>query len=263
MNKTKLPSIFAVLFVLAGIAAGVLNIRYSKEYRSSASGDITPKNVRITNITDSSFSVSWTTEKQTSGFVEYKKAGETNRVATDQIQNDFTHFVTIENLDPLTQYTFSIGSEDQTFDNSGTPWKLKTGTKLTTDESIFVTGKIVDQSGNPLAHALVYLTSQSSSTISTFSSENGGWILNLSNLRNNSLSSSLSTTPDSVLEISVQKEPLEPATATVLVQNSNPIPTMTIGNVYDFRNTETTLNTALPSANLNLPGNSSSESNLK
>lgn len=263
MNKTKLPSIFGILFIVAGIAAGVLNIRYQKVYKSTASGDISPKNVRVTNISDSSFSVTWTTDRQTTGFVEYKKAGETNKVETDRIQDDFTHFVDVKNLNPSTQYSFSIGSNDQTFDNNGAPWQVKTGVTLPKNESVFATGKVVDTNGNPIANTIVSITSQSSSTISTYTSEKGGWILNLSNLRSTTLDKSVSLLPTSILEISVQKGSLGTATANVFVENSNPIPTMTIGNVYDFRNTENNLNTDLPSANLNLPESSSQESNLK
>lgn len=259
MRNTKLPSIFGVLFLLAGLAAGVLTVRYKKEYRTNANVDLTPKDVRITNISDLSFTVTWTTNRSVSGFVEYKTGGESTKVELDKIENDQNHFVVINNLQPLTEYTFKIGSDEEIFDNNGTPWQTKTGTKINgVQNPQIASGKITDENGNPLKNALVYITSQSSSTISAYTSEKGAWIINLSDLRNLTLDGQFEMLPDSILEISVQKEPAGSTSAKILAENSNPVPTMSIGSLYDFRNEPDLPEANLPSAVINLPNSTES-----
>ena len=84
-------------------------IRYKKEYRLSASISTAPKNVRIANITDSSFTVTWTTDDVSVGFLKYGETKNLGKTALDKItDSSYTHYVDIENLKQQSNFYFNI-----------------------------------------------------------------------------------------------------------------------------------------------------------
>src|SRR3989304_5866495 len=71
MRKSKIPTIIGIFILVFGLAAGVLLVRNQNFFRLGASAEFAPKDVRISNITDSSATVSWITDRETSGFVKW------------------------------------------------------------------------------------------------------------------------------------------------------------------------------------------------
>lgn len=104
--------------------------------QTTKSTQIAPEKIRITNIADNKFSVSWITKDSTSGVIEYGKVGEKittkeldDRDADNKSSEYYTHHVTVDGLQPSTEYAFRIlSSESQTrYDNNGSPYTLTTG----------------------------------------------------------------------------------------------------------------------------------------
>jgi len=259
MKKVYFPTIIAVVFLLVGLTTGVVLVKYNQEYRTSASSETNPKNVRITNVNRDSFTVTWTTDKEVDGFVKYTESGLTSKVALDKFSNSFTHHVEIKNLKSDVKCSFQIGSGSEIYDNNGIEWVVETTSLPNNAGSNSITGKVLGFNETPVENALVYVTAGSSSTLSATTSQKGVWIINLSDLKTSNLFSFQQVDQDTILEISVQAGPLGISSAKILASDADPVPNMQIGSSHDFRNIKKDEDGVLPNASLELPKTSTTE----
>ncbi len=70
-RRIKLPTILGVLVLLVGLVAGIFLINKTSVFKLGANVPSTPKNVRFSNITDNSLTVTWTTDIESEGFVKW------------------------------------------------------------------------------------------------------------------------------------------------------------------------------------------------
>lgn len=255
MNRSKIPTIIAIFILVIGVAAGVLLLQQQQIFKLGASPDITPKNTRVTNITDSSFTVSWTTDKQTVGYLKWGTNDKTQEVAHPESNlPSSTHYLNLRNLTPNTTYYFIINSDGHNFDNNGLPWQTQTGPLLSPPaSSTIISGKILDANGQPAANAIVYATSGGVVPLSSITSSSGEWIIPLGNARTTSLTSYAPITSNSLLELFVDGGQSGIATAQIYPPAANPTPSITLGRIFDFRNQLTSLSDETPTASIELP----------
>ena len=167
----KLITTFAILTLFFGLAAG------------SAFG-VVISDIRVSNYSSSSVTISWITDTVIDGSVKYGLSGE----ALDNTQNDTrdpddTHYVTITGLAPETTYDYQVvsgGTSSST--NSFTTTKVGAGTPYT------IYGYVYKQDGStPAEGAIVYATVTHSGTtsyyLSKLASSSGYWQLDLGNLK--------------------------------------------------------------------------------
>jgi hypothetical protein len=257
MRGKKIPTLLAILIVVIGIAAGVVLIQRNTIYRLGADSASAPQDVRITNVNDSSFTVSWTTPNESSGFVVWgENQDKPSKIENDELQEKgFTHLTTIRGLKPSTPYSFRINSNGAEFDNNGVNWSVTTGAQLATpDEVITATGTVVDKSGVPSANTLVYMTIGGASPMSTVTSKSGSWVIPVSSMRTQDLSSYIPIDKNNdILEIFVQATPSDSATGQVYVAGANPTPPITLGQENNFKSVSLNVDSENPEANLDLP----------
>ncbi len=256
MNKIQIPTIIALLFLIAGVAAGVLSVQTEQVDEISASGNPAPKNVRVSNISDSSASISWTTEGETNGFVVWDDDETLGQKTLDQnYTKGYTHSLEINNLNPSRKYYFEIISAGKRSDNNGIPWQFKTGPTLPTPKSSkFASGKILTTTGRPAENALVYLSVGGSSLLSTTTGEDGSWLMPISNARDASLAFYKTINENSLIEISVfAGTAYGNASAQVYPDSANSIPPIILGGFHDFKSLGSGGEDSVPSADVNLP----------
>lgn len=252
MNK-KIPSIIAILVLVVGVGIGVFLLQSQQVFRLGASPTLQPKNVTITNITDTSFSVSWTTDEPAVGYLRWGNNKPENTTDT-QLQKSTTHHITIRGLEPQTSYLFDIYVDGQKYLNNNSSWTVTTGAKLDPPtKSRVISGKIVDQSGAPVANALVYAQAENSVPLSTTTSADGQWFISLANARSQDKSNYANIDDQSILELFVEAGPTGNSAAKILVINANPTPEISLGEVYDFTKTDTPEDNSVPQADLDLP----------
>lgn len=68
----RIPTLVGLLLIVAGVFGGY---KYLQGGKIDQSKEITPNKVRITNIADNKFSVSWVSDLATIGYVEYGEIG--------------------------------------------------------------------------------------------------------------------------------------------------------------------------------------------
>lgn len=245
MKRIKhLPTILGLLLVLGAIAGGVILIKKGPTFFLKASPTLTPTQIKVTNITDSSFSVSWLTDEKTSGFIKY---GTDNAPAftaqddRDQLSgktNSFqTHHITIKDLKASTVYFFRIGSGNKIFDNNNQPYQITTAkTAQNPPPNDVAYGTVIDQNNNPVEGAIIYLSLANASSVSTLTKASGSWVIPLNLIRSADLNNWATYDKEaSIEEIFVQAAPLGNATVIATTKNDSPMPKITLGQNFDFR----------------------------
>jgi len=170
--KGKIPTIIVLVTLVIGVVVGVFLVRNRQIFRLGASEEITPKDVRFTNITDSSLTVSWTTDKETGGAVLFGKSETLGQTVLSEAEGQASlHSAVLTGLTPSSDYLIKINSNETAFDNNGVPWQAKTGPPLSPDEeSIVISGKILTSDASPASGVLVYVAIGGGTPLSTIRS---------------------------------------------------------------------------------------------
>ncbi len=257
LKKRKIPTILGILVLIIGVAAGVFLVQSRQIFRLGASPETNPKDVRITNVSDSSFSVSWTTDKETQGFIswgENRSSLDKTAASTTSVSSNI-HSVSLHGLSSATPYFFKINSDGKEFDNNGTLWDIKTGPSLTVlPKSVLISGTVLTPDGTPAQNVLVYASVGGGNMLSTTSDNDGGWVIPISSARTQDLSKYIVINETSTLvEIVVQAGPLGVASAQIYPSAAKPAPEIILGQVHDFKNLPPSEESGLPEALIGMP----------
>lgn len=255
MKGFRIPTIIAVILLMLAVGAGVFLVQNQQLFRIGASPDIAPQDVRISNISDTSLSVSWTTDKATAGSLKWgETAGQINKVQPgDETAGQNVHLVTLSGLSPEKNYYFKISSDGTDYDNSGIPWQTATGAALEPSaNSKVISGTVMTATGEPAAGALVYLTGTGIATLSTKTTSSGSFLIPLGSLRNSGLTAYADLSSNPVLQLYVQAGPSGISSAQFLPTLTS-LPTMVLGKTYDLRNQSDQAGSEVGGVNLNIP----------
>lgn len=159
--------LLTVLFV--GIPLGVYLVSKQTNLFSSAAISREPRDVRISNITDASFTISWTDNKKSYGFIKYGLSEKPETTIFDDRDSNvreerLTHHITPKNLESGRNYYFQIRGVKKVY-------KQETLQSLSKQFKT-ISGKIAKADKTPPSEALVYLKKENS-LFSTFIKPNG------------------------------------------------------------------------------------------
>jgi len=239
----RIPTLFG-LFIIT-VAVGITTFLVNREtlFQINAGPTQQPENVRITNITHSSFSVSYTTEGEVTGSVNYGKDQALGQSGLDDqdkesgsLKNHKVHSITIDNLTPQTTYYFTITSGQDSYMNNNKPFEAITGPTLSESPSTqtAATGKLILPNGSPPKEAIIYLTTEGSQVTSALVKTDGTYSLPLNLVRTSNLSSYYNFTKDSEIKMLAFGDSLTSGITSFALQ-VNPVPTVTLSQNYDFR----------------------------
>ncbi len=243
----KIPTLLGLLF----IGAGIFGYFYFFQNKSSnISQDIVPQKVKITNIADNKFSVSWTSNAPTEAHLEYGLVGtKLEEIATDDRDTALpggkysTHHITVEELQPNSQYAFRIitGENSTKFDNNGSPYTAITGPVIgATPTSVNFYGTAVVADKQPAAGTIAYLTLPGGSTHSTLVGDTGNYTFTLSLMRSSDNKSYAQYDPSAtIVNVLLESGKLK-SSVNVSLANSEPVPPITLGKDEEFLTTATT-----------------------
>lgn len=239
---TKIPTLIALMLLI--VLIGGISIASERFFRSStvASASVQPQNIAISNVTDSSLSVIWSTQSPATGVVELRGPDGKKQVFFDErdtngksVKKYITHSVTGRNLTPDTSYQITILSNGKTFQDN------TTGTNRTAQTLPIPTGglepaygTVFTRDNQPAEGALVQLFIEGSQTLSTLVTPSGSWMIPLNLLRTSDTTRYLTTTKrmTETLTVSFDGQKTSAITDTL---NDSPVPMMILGKRYDFR----------------------------
>ena len=121
-----------------------------------------------------------------------------------------------------------------------------------TDTNI-ISGSVYDQFNLPTKNALIYITVAGSSFLSTITSENGSWVLPISEARTQNLENfTVIDEYNTLIEIFVQAGPLGNTSAQIYPVSAKPVPPIILGQMHNFK-TINSMEEQSPKAEINFP----------
>lgn len=222
-----------LLIFLIALPVSIYLISHPVIFFGQAKSEDTPKQIKISNITDNSFTVSYLTpDKQTTGFIEYGTTDKFGEIAQDDrdkqiLASRYTHHVTLKKLKPSTKYFFRVGSGDKKFENGGVPFNLVTAPISSTPpvpDLIF--GKIIKTEGDDV---LVYALIGEATPLSTYVRSDGNWLITLNNARTKDLQQYLIIKSEDKINLQVTSGKLESKSIISATQRS-PVPPISLGS---------------------------------
>lgn len=235
MLGKKIPTLLALLLL---VAIGVSFWMWQRGNGANTNIGTVPQSVKITNIADNKFSVSWTTQKPTVGKVEYGNVGEKlDKQKGDDRGETFTgqtHHVTVTDLQPGTNYAFRILSGEglQRFDNNGSVYTATTGTTIA---SVPAARSLYGDVVNASEDTLVYVTMPDAQPASLTLNSKGSYSIPISTIRSADLKNFVSYDPAATVVSLILDNGLAKSAVTVSTTNITPVPTIAMGENADFR----------------------------
>jgi len=246
MKKTiwdkRIPTLLGMLLIVIGVGITSFLVDKGIILTGHASPTTNPQNVRITNITDNSFTVSYSTDAQAIGSLTYGKDQNLGQTALDDrdqqtgsLINHNVHSITVRNLSSVTKYFFSITSGEDKFLNNGAPFETVTGAIVANppSEQKPVVGKVITPDGNTPGEGIIYITTDNSQVISSLLKDDGTYLIPLNSVRGQDLTSYLDFSNVNTLKMLIFGDGLS-SNVSLSINQINPVPTITLSQNYDF-----------------------------
>lgn len=238
--QKRLPALLGILFMVGGAFAGVIIVLQGTLFTPKASPETVPQRVKITNLTENSFVVSWVTQGQAVGYIllgeEEKQLKRSVADQRDQLSGEGgqykMHHIYVRELRPSTMYYFKIGSgERELFDNNGVPFTVQTAQVLGTPpppETIY--GTVLTPAKTAADDAIVYVGIPGSTPLSALVQQKGSFAIPLSTARTLSLDNYVSIDPDTTIEMLAQSGRGEESRIRAKLSQAQPLADIVLGN---------------------------------
>lgn len=239
----QLPSYAGLLVLLVAVGITLILSGNTYVFVSRATIGSDPQNIQISNISGTSFTISYITDTSATGTISYGTDASTPDIALDDRDQQASsaaehqvHFVTINNLTPQTNYYYVIDSGSQKEDNNGSPFEITTASQVASPsagQEPIVSGSVSLSDGSIPTEGIVYLSTTGSQQIATLLKPDGTYQIPLNELMNSTFSQPASLTPDSILQLQVVTA-TEQSSAKVLESQASQVPKIVLPQNYDF-----------------------------
>lgn len=238
----RIPTLLGLIFIIFGIGLTSFLVNRGVIFTGLAGPTQIPESIKITNVSDTSFTVSYKTSDNVFGSVNYGGSPSFGQTALDDrdslsksVVPHKMHSISANNLDSQTTYYFSITSAENKYLNDGQAFSVKTAPSIDASPSAQkpVSGKVVLPDGGPPQESIIYLFADGSQTISALVRNDGTYLLPLNSLRSGALDKYFEFKPDTKLKMIVEGDNLS-SNIILSLDQINPVPTITLSNNYDF-----------------------------
>ncbi len=245
--KKNLPLLVAILLIF-GIAITIGLIQQGVFFVTKARPTSVPENVQITNVSDSSFTVVFTTGLSSPAAIRLSEGTTGNTIILDDrdkstgTQNDyFSHHITIPNLEPQKTYAFIIISDGKEYRKEG-EYLVSTGLTIEnpppSQNPLY--GKVLLPHGEGAPDTIVTAHTENSQIISSVTNEDGTYIIPTNSLKLENFSNYVLLDQDSPVFLNFIREELEAAITTNYQIGQN-LPAITLNQQYAFSTTNEAL----------------------
>jgi hypothetical protein len=225
MNKERqMPTIIGLILLLVTLYFGIFLVNHKTNTSSQASGSCEPINLQITNITNNSATISFTTSTECLSTISLS-----NRTLEDTRGKNKIHYFEINSLEESKVYTFSVISGGKNYSSNDFNFKTAQKPSGQIPDSNLAWGRIYNPDQTLATEAIIYFSVPGASPLSALLTSSGDWNITLATSFNESLTdyfSSPSNTEENVIVINNNQ------TQTQVVCNTNhnnPVPDITIG----------------------------------
>jgi hypothetical protein len=244
MQTPKIPTLLALILLVVFIGVFIFAFEHISRTSTSAGASIQPRNVTVTNVTDSSFSLTWETADAATGLIEVFSSREKAEAFYDDRDTGgkskpgtfTTHSATAINILANTTYDIKILSNGKMFLDNGKSYKVTTASTITGTPSGLepAYGTIMTSANLPAEGALVFLSLDGGQLLSTLVNASGNWLIPLNHTLTTDLSRYVTaqTRITELIRVDLNNQEANAVTDTL---NDAPVPTMNMGKTYDFR----------------------------
>lgn len=237
----RIPTIAALLILLAGIAATSYLVQNRIITLGFASPDTIPENIAITNINNTSFTVSFATKAPTKAYIEYGQSQNLGSIAYDSRDSNgsqqeyYSHSITIEGLKENSNYVFQIIINDRTILNNNKLFQVKTAPSIAIPpkDQKPILGKALLPDGSSASDALVFLKVEGMQSLSTITKDSGEYLLPTSLARTIDLKDFFFFKDNTPITIQIVRGGLSTEIKTLFTKASE-VPIVTLAKNYDF-----------------------------
>ncbi len=241
LNK-KLPPFTGLVLVLISLTTIFWLNRNVVLFGIKAAAGNEPKNIEISNVSDTSLTVSYTTDDKVPGTLAYATDQTLGKVGLDDRDQQTgtptpyrSHHITLKSLEPGTKYLVSIVSGSEKFLNNSVPYTITTAPKFSGQPTSQtpLTGKVTLDDGSIPTEGIVYLTSDTSQLLSVPLKVDGSYLLPLNGILKKDLSSLDSFSSQTVLKLKILSSSLQ-STVSLFANQTDPVPLIILSKNYDF-----------------------------
>lgn len=238
----RIPTLLSLILIVISIVITSFLVRRETSIVSRADITQTPQNVKITNISDKSFTISYITEVANIGSVNFGVDANLGQAGLDDkdqetglIRPRRIHSFTLKNLKPKTTYFFAIVSGKNTFLENDVPYKATTAPtpQITLQDQPVIQGKVILPTSIAPEEALIYVNTEKAQEISALSQSNGQYLLPLTSLLLKDLSYPVVLGEDDVVKITIT-DGKQNSNILLLAKQISDIPVVTLSKDYDF-----------------------------
>lgn len=169
----RIPTILAFVLLVLGIGVSVFLVSQGTFVVTQAAPDYRPHDVTVSNITDSSFVVSYWTQDPTTSAVTLQNG---SAFLPENKGDTTTHVVEVDSLEPGTSYPFSIVSNSETYQDASYVGVTGAVLSITPPPVPSMSGKVLMPNGGGAEGAIVYLTVEDSQIMSTVVGSDGEYM---------------------------------------------------------------------------------------
>lgn len=237
----KLPAYTGFFVLLIALGLTIFLSGNTVLFVTKATVGADPKNIQLSNLTNTSFTISYTTDAPATGSITYGTDPTLSEIALDDRDQQASgaaehqiHFITIKNLTPGTRYYYAILSGGQKEENNGTPFTITTASVASSQAvNSTLSGSISLNDGSIPTESIVYVTGPDIQQLSTLVNADGSYHLPLDNLQSTQASAAGALPPDTVLQLQAATA-TQQSTAKVLLSQASLVPKIVIPQNYDF-----------------------------
>lgn len=237
LTKFKIPTLLGLGIIISGIATGVFLTFKNQGIISQASPDISAQDITISNLSDSSVTISWQTSIPTPSFITLGTQNPNEITVLDERDKESTgpkshvlHYVTIKNLLPKTTYQYKIISGNK----SSEIFSFTTTTPLNSQSKIGpVIGSAVSDN-KPLEEGIAFLSITDATTQSALVKSGGHFLIPISQIRTTNLTENFNIIEDSVAKLTIIAPNGQASVLFKPLEFDNGLPPISIGDNLDL-----------------------------
>jgi len=230
-KEIKIPTFIGLILLIVTIFAAVILSDRNINPLIKASTDCQPINPQVTNITNKSASISFTTNGSCLANIKINNLtlNDVRFGNNDSPNPSKIHYFDIFNLETSKEYSYELIVDGKTFERDSYNFKTASQPSGDPSSSNLAWGKVLNQDGTPASEGIVYLSIDGASPLSSFITSSGNWSLSLSNSFNDSLTDWFSLVDKTREDIIIIASDQSQTQVTNNTSNNNPVPDITIG----------------------------------
>lgn len=236
----RIPSLFVVITLLIVIIISMALIRSGIFYQGEAAPDSQPLNLTVTNITDTSFTIVFTTTALSEGVINIQNVQSNSIILDDRDKKNgasnkyYSHHITVPFLKEKTQYKFKLIVAGKEY--SDPSYTVTTGGKIASSpprqNPLF--GKVLLPDSSPGSDTVILVSSPRSQLASAVTDTKGEFILPTNSLRDNTYDNYLILSQDESFKVDAFRQDMK-AVATAPFSIAQNLPPITLLEQYTFK----------------------------